>query len=378
MFFNGRSRKRRYVVTIGIAAVLALTACGPGDHGGAVDGELDPDAVLKYGDDFAAVGFITDTLDFRGHSRPRVWMDLIYDTMLRETPDGPVPGLATKVDFPDSSTFILTLREDVLFHDGTPFNAEAVKFAWERFIAIGVDNIANPALRALESFEVLAEYQLKVNLSAPVAGEYMNRMLMESHTGLAVVSPTAVQQAEAEGRDYRDHPVGAGPYQFVEYVENQKVVLRRFEDYRDPKRQPVNGYEFIQTANGSPRIAALAAGTIDLAGISATDIRAAKGRGLEVTPLPTLYTMGIQFCTTRAPFDSLEARQAVVHGLNPEEINALTFDGQGALTQLPVPADSPYADPELVERYKFDPARAKALLASAGVAPGTTIRLGTD
>ncbi|WP_257524253.1 ABC transporter substrate-binding protein [Microbacterium sp. zg.B48] len=385
MFWTARKRRRRAGVAVAIIAALALTACASaGDRGGDDGGdagasEFDPAGVLKYGDDFAAVGFITDPIDFRGHSRTRVWMDLIYDTMFYETPDGSlVPGLATEVEFPDASTFILTLRDDVLFQDGTPFNAEAVKYSWERFIGIGPENITNPALRALQSFEVLGELELRVNLASPVAGEYKNRLLMESLSGLGVVSPTAVAAADAAGEDFRDNPVGTGPYQFVEYVENQKVVLTKFEDYWNPDRQPVGGFEFIQTAAGSPRLAALAGGTIDMAGISATDIPAAEGRGLEVTALPTLYTMGIQFCSTRAPFDSLEARQAVVHALDPVEINELTFAGQGALTQLPVPPNSSHAVPGLVDRYEFDPELAEELLAEAGVSEGTTIRLGTD
>lgn len=375
MFWTATKRKRQAVVAI--AAALVVAACGTGGAGNNGGGQPDPAAILKYGDDFAAVGFITDPIDFRGNSRTRAWMDMIYDSMFHETPDGQAPGLALKADFPDVRTIILTLRQGVVFQDGTPFNAEAVKFSWDRFIATGNQRIT-PQLRAMESVEVLEPYVVKVRLNAPHAGEWKHRLLMEAGSGLGVVSPAAVRKAEAEGRNFRDHPVGAGPYRFVEWVANQKVTLTRFDQYWDPARQPVGGFEFIQTANGTPRISALAAGTIDMAGISANDLAAAEGRRLNVTSHPTLYTMGIQFCSTRAPFDKLEARQGVVQALDPQEINDLTFAGRGALTQLPLPADSPYADPDLLHRYKLEPERAAGLLRQAGVAPGTKITLGTD
>jgi len=370
------ARTRTRLTAVAMAAALALTACGVGG-GPAGSGKPDPRAVLKYGDDFAAVGFITDPIDFRGNSRTRVWMDLIYDTMFHETASGPVPSLALDAEYPDASTIVLTLRDGVTFQDGTPFNADAVKFSWDRFIATG-DQRATPALRAMQSVAVLAPNKVKVTLNTPVAGEWKNRLLMESSSGLGVVSPTAVRKAEAEGKNFRDHPVGAGPYSFTQWVPNQKVSLTKFDHYWNPKRQPVGGFEFIQTATGTPRISALAAGTIDMAGISPTDIPAAEGRGLGVKQLPTLYTMGIQFCTTRAPFDNLKARQGVVHALDPAELNDLAFAGRGKLTQLPLPPDSPYADPELLHRYKFDRKQAATLLKEAGVAKGTTITLGTD
>lgn len=374
MLRNSRSHRLVRGAAAALAVVLALAGCGgtgqPGDS-------ASKSGVLKYGDDFAAVGFITDPIEFRGNSRARVWMDLIYDTMFYEAEDGIKPGLALKAAYPDDSTIVLTLRENVTFHDGTPFDAEAVKFSWDRFIATG-DERATPSLLAMESVDVLEPYVVRVNLDSPQAGEWKNRVLMEASSGLGVVSPTAVKKADKEGRDFRDHPVGAGPYQFEEYVENQKVVLSRFADYWAPERQPVAGYEFIQTANGAPRVSSLAAGSLDMAGIAATDIRAVEGRGLDVSSHPSLYTMGIQFCTTKAPFDSLQARQGVVHSLDPEEINDVTFAGQGNLTQLPVPADSPYAEPELASRYDFDTKAGIDLLREAGVAPGTTVTLATD
>lgn len=376
MLKNLRSHRLIRGATAALAVVLVLSACG-GTGRGQPGGSAAKSGVLRYGDDFAAVGFITDPIEFRGNSRTRLWMDLIYDTMFYEAEDGIEPGLALKAKFPDDSTIVLTLREDVKFHDGTPFDAEAVKFSWDRFIATG-DERATPSLLAMQSVEVLEPYVVQVNLNSPQAGEWKSRVLMEASSGLGVVSPTAVKKAEKEGRDFRDHPVGAGPYEFEEYVENQKVVLSRFDDYWDPERQPVAGYEFIQTANGAPRVSALAAGSLDMAGIAASDIRAVEARGLKVDSYPSLYTMGIQFCTSKAPFDNLQARQGVVQSLDPEEINDVTFAGQGNLTQLPVPADSPYTDPELASRYDFDAERGTDLLRSAGVASGTKVTLATD
>jgi peptide/nickel transport system substrate-binding protein len=368
----------RSLVAVGIAGTMVLTACGGDDGGGAdeaststpAEGSADTDAILRYGTNLIGTGApYFDPKLANGNQPSRMWLDLIYDTLIHESADGgEEPGLATEWQTPDDSTVELILRKDVVFHDGTPFDAEAVKFSFDRVLADPGSAIP-PDLLAIESVEVVDDSQVRINLGEPVAGALIRQWLKES-TQIAIVSPTAARDM---GDDFADSPVGAGPMTFDEYVTDQRVSLRRFDDYWD---EPVAlaGVDFVQTDLGGPAVAALAAGEVDMIPLSSADVAGVEAQGdFEVATQLSNATLMPVLCTSKPPFDSLEARQAVAHAIDREAITAAAYGDQGAATDMPMAPEAPYFADDLSGTYEHDPDQARDLLEQAGVAAGTSV-----
>lgn len=372
-------KARRLVVAIVVGGML-LGACGGGEPGGSsaesggapTEREADRNAVLRYGTSLIGTGApYFDPKLSNGNQPARMWMDLIYDTLIHESADGgEEPGLATEWRTPDDSTVELTLRHGVTFHDGTPFDAEAVAFSFERVLADPGANFP-PDLQAVEAVEVVDDHEVRIHLSAPVAGALIRQWLKDSTT-MAIVSPTAAQRL---GDELNDHPVGAGPMVFDEYVTDQRVSLRRFDDYWGGE-PALAGVDFIHTDLGGPAIAALAGGEVDMVPLSSADVAGVEAQGgFEIVTQLSNATLMPALCTSKPPFDSVAARQAIAHAIDRRAIAEAAYGEPGAETELPLPPSSPYHADDLVGTYEHDLERARRLLDDAGVAPGTTVRI---
>ncbi len=298
--------------------------------------------------------------------------DLIYDTIIHESANGgEEPGLATQWSAPDDSTVDLTFRTGVMFQDGTPMDINSVKFSVDRVIAAKAPN-APPEIKAITSSEITGPNSIRLHLSSPVAGALIHTWLKESD-GLAIVSPTQVNKL---GANYETAPIGAGPYKFQSWQPQQLLQLRSWPGYWDRAEFRLGGIDFIQTAPGAPSVAALSAGTIDMVDVNSSDAAAVDGRpGLVVSRGLGDADLMMPICQTKAPFDKPEARQALEYALNRSDIKKAVYgDKSGAVADSPLPTSSPlYTKPTPDVDYQFDTAKAKQLLAQAGVAPGTTI-----
>src|SRR5262245_39012086 len=177
-----RSRRslRRWLVAV-FAGLLVAVGCGSPQSESS--GVKDPDGTLKVATDLE-VGLYTYFDPTRYSSAPLIFTNLIYDTLLYFGENGLEPGLATEWSFPDPSTVEFTLRQGVQFQDGTPLNAEAVKFSWDRVIAAGTDMTKVAGVEALESIEVVDDLEVRVHLSKPLAGDWRDRLLFSSQAGV--------------------------------------------------------------------------------------------------------------------------------------------------------------------------------------------------
>ena len=371
---HSRSQPRRGVVgPIAVALTLALMAVGVTSSAAsaASKDKVDKAAILKYGAPIEANGGAW----FDPHSprasaqnpTPRLWIDLIYDTMIHNTPDGKgEPGLATKWTTPDPNTVELTLREGVKFSDGTPFNAAAVKTAWDKLPATRPNLTAN--LKQITSIEAVGDNVVRIHLATPIAQTIINDELNNANF-FAVPSPTAEAAGNLESK-----PVGAGPYLLKSYSTGH-VVLEKNPTFYDPKQQKLAGVEFIDTAFGAPSVSALQAGTVDLIWQLPPDsIETLKSGGFDVTANPGNNAYTLNTCAEAGKiFASKEARQALQYAVNREDIAAAALAGTAIPVQTQVTPANPNYDKKLDSTYKHDPAKAKALLKQADVAPGTKV-----
>jgi peptide/nickel transport system substrate-binding protein len=184
--------------------------------------------------------------------------NLLYDTLLGNTPDGKLePRLATKVDVSkDGLTYTLHLRKDVKFSDGTPFDAKVMKLTVDRALDPKMKVPQRYLITMIKESKVVDDYTLDLVLKYA----YTPFMPTLSTFVLSPISPAAI---EKYGEDVRQHPVGAGPYMFKEWVKGDRIVFTRNPTYYG-KKPTVEKLTFKIVPETATREAMLRAGQIDI------------------------------------------------------------------------------------------------------------------
>lgn len=276
-----------------------------------------------------------------------------------------VPQLAERWDAsPDARVYTFYLRKGVKFHDGTPFNAAAVKANFDR-----VRNPDNKLRRytlykVISQIDVIDEYTVRFTLAEPFGA----MIATFAHPAGGINSPTAVQKY---GQDYGKNPVGTGPFKFEEWVPNDHITLVKNPDYWDKSNAAkVDKIIVKPVPEDGTRIAMLQKG--DAQFINAVPYSMAevvkKDPNLHLAESESVYTFWVAMNAQKKPFSDVRVRQAMNYAVNKEAIIKAVLRGHGK------PADSPLA-PRVwgytpVKSYPYDPAKAKALLAEAGYPNG--------
>lgn len=262
-------------------------------------------------------------------------MTAVFDALvLNDVESGALQmRLAESMESEDGVTWTITLRPDVTFTDGTPFDAEAVKFNWER-LETGVPQIAS----------LTAEDPLTLVVTLPAADTQFPMKVAE--TPLTWIgSPTAIQE---RGEGFNTDPVGAGPYMVESWVRDSELVLVRNPDYY--------GEAFVDeivmriVPDETQRLATLQSGEADIAMSPVPSFGAdAEGAGFSVLRGFSHGGRTIQFNKTEPPFDDVRARRAIALAFDAEALVDAVYAGEGsALTQVLQPS-SPYYDPEAAQ-----------------------------
>ena len=354
-------------VALSVSAVSTITS---GAVAATRTAKVDKNAVLRYGLPIVEQGGVFfDPSKSSNNPYARIWLDLIYDSMIHDTPDHKgAPGLATKWSTPDPQTVEITLRDGVKYPDGSAFNSAAVKAAWERLRASDVA-ILPQEIKAITAIETPDDKTVRVSLGQPVAKQWVDEIL-KSSVYLGVPSPKAVEAGTSNTK-----PVGVGPYQFESYEEGQKITLTKNPDYWNPKAQKLKGVELIQSSVGATQLTALQGGTVDLIAIFPPDaIKNLESAGFVISSTPSTQVKIITLCVSDGPFAQKKARQALQYALDRKGINEAALFGAGTPTSVMLTPVSPFYDKSLEKTYSFNPKKAKTLFKQGGVKPGSTIR----
>src|SRR5262245_34599229 len=282
-----------------------------------------------------------------------------------------VPGLAESWTISrDGLTYTFKLRKSVKFHDGTPFNAEAVKFSIERQIntehpayKLGKYPFSNYFFGNVKSVDVVDDSTVRFVLKEPRA----SFLAVLTAGAASIVSPTAVRKS---GADYPLSPVGTGPFRFVSWDRGQRVVLEKNPDYwKFPVKLERVIYRPI--VEDQARLTELLTGSLDLIVGVPPDFVAQLEGNAKVALLKQVgahvWYLGIN--NQKKPFDDKRVRQALNYAVNKEAIVKDVLKGTGAVSRGPVLPDTWGADPTL-KAYPYDPERARKLLAEAGYPGG--------
>jgi peptide/nickel transport system substrate-binding protein len=277
-----------------------------------------------------------------------------------------VPMLATDWEWSEDGTQLtMTLRDDVVFHDGEPFDAEAVAFNLDRSINLP-ESRRKSEVASITGTEVLDAHTIRIDLAAPDATLLAQ---LADRSGM-MISPAA---AEAAGADFGNNPVCSGPFAFGERIQQDRIVLEKFADYYDADAIAFERVVFLPIPDNTVRLANLRAGDLDMIErLAATDYASAS-QDANLT-VETATSLGYQAITINVgngeradnPLgQDHRVRQAFSLSLDREVLNQVVFEGAYAPGNQPWSPESPWYDAEFPLPAR-DVEAAKALLAEAG------------
>ncbi|MBN1565648.1 MAG: hypothetical protein JXA10_17515 [Anaerolineae bacterium] len=296
----------------------------------------------------------------------------VYDTLVYRHPQTMefVPGLAERWEMSaDGLSWTFFLRHNVIFHDGEPFNAQAV--------AANLDRIVNPDTRSGKAKSLLGpytghsvsdDYTITINLSEPYAP------LLDglSQVYLSIASPKAL--AEYTNNTYQWHQVGTGPYKLAEVVPGERIILRRNPDYAwgpvfygDVTGRSLDVIEFRFYTDAATRSLALESGEIQIVGeLLPTDTEVLLGNpAIDLHPTAIAGLPQQLFFNTQRLADPT-LRQALIYATNRTAIADAVFRGQSPVAHGPLTSVTPYYDAAVEQMYPYDPNYARDVLASLG------------
>ncbi|HOA23837.1 MAG: ABC transporter substrate-binding protein [Aggregatilineales bacterium] len=346
-----------------LIAVLSLPACSQPEEENVTE--------ITYG-----LTLVPSGIDPHIHASSELGIPLrsIYDTLVyrdAETLEF-VPGLAERWEVSDDGlTYTFYLRDDVTFHDGTPFNADAVRVNIERVLSEDANSLkAAGLLGPVQRVEVVDDTTVRLVLTEPFAP--LLDGLSQPYLGMA--SPTALQRYDTA--TYQFHQVGTGPYRFVEYVVNDRLVLEANPDYawapsvvENQGRPHIDRVVFRFYTDPASRSLAIESGEVDVMGeLLPTDARRLRADGvieLEESPIPG-QPLGFLLNTNRVPTSSLEVRRALLLATDRQIIVQTLSQGFSPVATGPITSNTLFYEPAVATMYEYDPAQAIALFDQTG------------
>lgn len=263
------------------------------------------------------------------------------------------PALAERWRSIDSTTWEFQLRRGVKFHDGTDFTSAAVKASIER--AQQLRSPLTPLFTAVTGIDAADPYRVVLRTATPLG------TLLSNLTNLAIV-PAGTPPTPAFG----ERPIGTGPFRFVEFVRDTRVVLEANPSYWRPGVPSLRRLVFVDIPELSARVTALETGEIDMTvQLTPEEIRRLRGNpAIKIDIGPTFYTRFLWINSSRRPFDDVRVRRAVARALNIPAITSSLVAG------IAKPADAPIGSNVLCYAkqppYGYSSQEARRLLTEAG------------
>jgi len=282
------------------------------------------------------------------------------ETLVKTSIDAVVePNLASGWQVtPDSKTFTFKLRKGVKFHDGTDFNAQAVKYNLDIWM-----KSPGPVLKKLTSMDVIDDHTIRLNLS-----EFDNLVLYELSREAYLASPTAI---EKNGEKWADtHPVGTGPFKLKNYERDVAVRFERNNDYWKKGLPYADSLEFIIIKDSMTQVAAIKTGEINIIyNVHYEHAKHLKAEGYSTLIYPNNHIAIFgDSKNPDSPWSNKKVREAFDYAIDKKGISEMSYGAWKPLYQMVRP-DHPFYDPDYKER-KYDPEKAKKLLAEAGYPNG--------
>jgi peptide/nickel transport system substrate-binding protein len=289
----------------------------------------------------------------------------LYDTLIEwnEETQEAEPKLASSWEWVDDTHIRFTLRDDIVFADGSPLTADDVLFTYQ----IGAEHDASAYTRVfdIDNFVVEDEHNIVMALNTT----YPTLLEILGGDVYTIIGKNAVEALGGEDAAARNPQIGTGKYNFVEWVDGQYILLERNEDYWDQDNLPYyKNIKFVFISDNASRAMAVQSGDVDIADdLSATQIDGLlSDSSLNVVVDSTTTNRTIYMNDSSEPFNDVRVREAIYKLINPQAILAIANDGYGTVSETNFSTlCSMYDAPEDTTR-EVDIEGAKALLEEAG------------
>jgi peptide/nickel transport system substrate-binding protein len=348
-----------------LASVMLASACnGDTEKRAAATGEVDPDAVLKVATPAPFNNLDPARQTVVGDS---MFTTLVFDRLvMTDAEDQLQPMLATEWRFAKDGSYLeFTLRDDVTFHDGTPFDARAVKANIERGQTLEGSTVKQ-YLESVESVEAIDATTVRLSLVAGHGAELP--ALMSTSVGM-MVSPAMIEDPTVDLAQASES-AGSGPYEVTSFSPSEKLVLKAAHNYWDPEARQLAGIEVEFASDAATRLNAVRTGSSDFAAISsASDVlqaeKLAEAGEVGLTKVTYRSVLGLMLNSSKGDMADPIARQAVAHAIDPEVISEL-FSGTCAPHRQIYPEGEWPAVPDYDYPYAFDQDKARELVDGLG------------
>ena len=271
-----------------------------------------------------------------------------------------VPMLAESIENPDDRTYHITLREGLTFHDGTEITSEDVAYTYDGLRDPDGGYLGLSFYRDIESIETPDRYTVVLTLAEPSSPfiYYLNHGIVPKHY---------VEEVGDEA--FSSEPLGSGPFQFVEWVTGERVVLEAYDDWFEG-RPEIDRLVLRPITDTTVRRIELETGGVDLVDrIDPLDVeRLDLDPAVDVTRSPSARYENLGISTRLGPLEDVLVRRALAHMIPKSDIVEFILDGVGQVGNSPIVAESWAHDPDV--GFPYDPERGAELLAEAGYADG--------
>lgn len=351
-----------------VAGGIALASCAPANPAAPAASPSAVVAVLKRGGKMS-IGNSTDptSLDnlYSYAVSQRGIMRAIHDPLVDYDPNTGkvIPMLAESWDTPDPKTYILHLRKGVKFHDGTDFDAEAVKYHFDRHLDPANKSQRRTELLSVDKVEVVDSSTVKISLKTPYAAFLIS---LFDRPGL-ILSPSALKK---QGDKYGVSPSGGtGPFKFVEYAQDDHITVERNPNYWDTGKPYLDSITFRVIPVDATRLVELRSGGVQLAeDMPYQDVDRLKQMSeIVLSEKPGFRYEYVRWNAQNSPYGkSLEFRQALNWALDRDAIQKTVYFNTGNIGFAPFLPGQPFYDANY-RPFTRDLAKAKDLLEKSGV-----------
>lgn len=346
--------KRRWLVAAGVTAAMAALPVWAAK-----------DAVIAVGSTFTSL----DPYDANDSLSQTVAKSFYQGLFGFDKDMKLVNVLADSYDVsPDGLTYTVKLHPGVKFHDGTAFNAAAVK--------VNLDRASNPDSRLkrynlfkmIDKTEAVDDLTVKITLKTPFSA-FVNNL---AHPAAVMISPAALKQY---GKDIGFHPVGTGPYRFVTWNQTDFVKVEKFNGYWKAGLPKLDSITWRPVVDNNTRAALLQTGEAQFAyPIPFEQAKVLeKNDKLALVASPSILHRYISMNVTQKPFDNPKVREALNYAINKEALIKVAFSGYATPAEGPLPSSIDYS--VKYHPWPYDPAKARELLKEAGYPDGFTTTL---
>src|SRR3954447_3830917 len=270
----------------------------------------------------------------------------------------------------DGLVYTIKLRHGIKFHDGTDFKADAVK--------ANLDRVLNPENKLkryglynnnIAKVEAVDDYTARITLKTAFS-PFINLL---AHPSTVMISPAALKQYG--NKDIAFHPVGTGPFKFVEWKQTDYLKVAKFDGYWRKGYPKVDSITFRPVADNNSRSAMMQTGEAHFTfPVPYEQAEVLKGKpNLELVAAPSIVHRYMSMNTQQKPFDNPKVRQAINYAINKDALAKVAFSGYAVPAEGVVPKGVEYA--VKLGPWPYDPAKAKQLLKEAGYPNGFETQL---